>query len=111
LTTERVFRGIPTGPSASSQLDAVTFFWYPTAHAKALYGGQWVGRQGYATNRGRVIDHFAVSVDHLDETLVRLRGEGVTVVSGPSTKGRMRSAFVQGPDHMEIEIVEGHARR
>ena len=31
LKTERAFRGIPTGPSASSQLDAVTFFWYPTA--------------------------------------------------------------------------------
>ncbi|MEO8097303.1 MAG: VOC family protein [Acidobacteriota bacterium] len=52
LKPERAFRGIPTGPSASSQLDAVTFFWYPTAHAKALYGGQWKGRTQYASNRG-----------------------------------------------------------
>ena len=43
-TTVRAFRGIPTGPSASLQLDDVTFFWYPTAHARALYGGQWKGR-------------------------------------------------------------------
>ena len=62
----RAFRGIPTGPSASLQLDVVTFFWYPTAHAKALYGGQWKGRTQYASNRGRVIDHVAVSVDNLD---------------------------------------------
>ena len=111
LATERAFRGIPTGPSASSQLDAVTFFWYPTAHAKALYGGQWKGRTQYASNRGRVIDHVAVSVDNLDETLTRLRSEGVIVLSGPKKANGLRSAFVQAPDHMELEIVEGHARR
>jgi catechol 2,3-dioxygenase-like lactoylglutathione lyase family enzyme len=111
LKTERAFRGIPTGPSASSTLDAVTFFWYPTAHAKALYGGQWKGRTTYATNRGRVIDHVAVSVDNLDQTLARLRSEGVRVISGPRTTNGMRSAFVQAPDNMEIEIVEGHAKR
>jgi hypothetical protein len=69
LKTERAFRGTPTGPSASLQLDAVTFFWYPTAHAKSLYGGQWKGRTQYATNRGRVIDYVAVSVDNLEATL------------------------------------------
>jgi catechol 2,3-dioxygenase-like lactoylglutathione lyase family enzyme len=111
LTTVRAFRGIPTGPSASLQLDAVTFFWYPTAHAKALYGGQWKGRTQYASNRGRVIDHVAVSVDNLDQTLARLRAEGVTVLTAPRTTSGMRSAFVQAPDHMELEIVEGHATR
>jgi len=111
LTTERAFRGIPTGPSASSQLDGVTFFWYPTAHAKALYGGQWKGRTQYASNRGRVLDHVAVSVDNLDETVARLRSEGVTVLAAPLTTNGLRSAFVQAPDHMELEIVEGHARK
>jgi len=108
LKTERAFRGIPTGPSASSQLDNVTFFWYPTAHAKALYGGQWKGRTQYATNRGRVIDHVAVSVDNLDQTLARLRSEGVKVLTQPRRVNGMRSAFVQAPDNMELEIVEGH---
>jgi catechol 2,3-dioxygenase-like lactoylglutathione lyase family enzyme len=111
LKTERAFRGIPTGPSASSQLDAVTFFWYPTAHAKALYGGQWKGRTGYASNRGRVIDHVAISVDNLDETLARLREQGVKVVSAPRNVNGMRTAFIQAPDNMELEIVEGHASR
>lgn len=111
LKTERAFRGIPTGPSASSQLDAVTFFWYPTAHVKALYGGQWKGRTQYASNRGRVIDHVAVSVDNLDDTLARLRGEGVKVLTAPRTANGMRSAFIQAPDNMELEIVDGHAKR
>lgn len=111
LKTERAFRGIPTGPSASSQLDAVTFFWYPTAHAKALYGGQWKGRTQYASNRGRVIDHVAISVDNLDQTLARLRAEGVKVLTPARTVNGLRSAFVQAPDNMELEIVEGQARK
>lgn len=111
LKTERNFRGIPTGPAASSQLDNVTFFWYPTAHVKALYGGQWKGRTGYATNRGRVLDHVALSVDTLDETLARLRSEGVTVLTSPRTRDGLRSAFVRAPDGVELELVEGHAAK
>ena len=111
LKTERAFRGIPTGPSASSQLDNVTFFWYPTAHAKALYGGQWKGRTQYATNRGRAIDHVAISVDNLDQTLARLREEGVKVLTPPRRANGVRSAFVLAPDNMELEIVEGHPQQ
>ncbi len=107
----RAFRGIPTGPSASLQVDAVTFFWYPTAHARALYGGQWKGRTTYASNRGRVIDHVALSVDNLDETLTRLRAAGVRVLSSPRRANGVRSAFIQAPDNMELEVVEGHPQR
>ncbi len=108
---ERVFRGIPTGPSASLQLDAVQFFWYPTSHVKALYGGEWKGRTSYASPRGRVFDHVGVSVDNLDQTLARLRDEGVKVLTAPKTVNGMRSAFVQAPDNVELEIVEGHPKR
>jgi catechol 2,3-dioxygenase-like lactoylglutathione lyase family enzyme len=111
LDTVRAFRGIPTGPSASMQLDNVTFWIYPTTHAKALYGGQWKGRSGFATNRGRALDHVAVSVDNLDETLARLKQEGVRIISGPRKVDGLRSAFIEAPDTMELEIVEGQARR
>jgi len=111
LETVRAFRGIPTGPSASMQLDAVTIWIYPTAHAKALYGRQWKGRTQYASNRGRVYDHFAVSVDTLDETLIRLKSEGVKVLTPARTASGLRSAFIQAPDNMEVEIVEGQAKR
>jgi catechol 2,3-dioxygenase-like lactoylglutathione lyase family enzyme len=60
---------------------------------------------------GRVIDHIAVSVDNLDETLAWLRGEGVTVLTPPRKANGLRSAFVQAPDNMELEILEGHAHR
>jgi catechol 2,3-dioxygenase-like lactoylglutathione lyase family enzyme len=110
LETVRAFRGIPTGPSASMQLDNVTFWIYPTAHAKALYGGQWRGRTGFATNRGRALDHVALSVDHLDATLARLKQEGVRIVSGPRKVDGVRSAFIEAPDKMELELVEGQPK-
>ena len=49
--------------------------------------------------------------DNLDDTLSRLRSEGVKVLTAPRTAGGMRSAFVQAPDGMELEIVEGRATR
>jgi catechol 2,3-dioxygenase-like lactoylglutathione lyase family enzyme len=109
----RAFAGIPTGPSASIIADNVTFFWYPTAHARKLYPKAWNGRTEYASNRGRVIDHVALSVDRLDETIARLTKNGVTVVGKPrrSMGGRIRSVFVKAPDNVEIEIVEGHAKQ
>ena len=110
LESTRAFRGIPTGPSASMLIDNVTFWIYPTAHAKALYGGQWKGRTGFATNRGRALDHVAVSVDDLDATLARLKQERVRIVSGPRKADGVRSAFIEAPDKMELEIVEGHAQ-
>jgi catechol 2,3-dioxygenase-like lactoylglutathione lyase family enzyme len=109
----RVFAGIPTGPSASLIADNVTFFWYPTAHARAIYPRAWEGRTQYESNRGRVIDHFALSVDRLDETIARLKNDGVMVIGKPrkSLGGRIRSVFVKAPDNVEIELVEGHATR
>jgi predicted enzyme related to lactoylglutathione lyase len=108
---ERAFRGLPTGPMGISQLDAVSIIWYPTAHAKALFGGEWIGRKEYASNRGRVIDHIGLSVDDLNQTLTRLRMEGVKVLAEPKTTNGLRSAFVQGPDNVELELVEGHPKR
>lgn len=109
----RVFGGIPTGPSASLSLDSVTFVIYPTDHAKAIYPKIWEGRTQYATSRGRVIDHFALSVDNLNETIARLKKDGVVVIGEPTAVvgGRLRSVFVKGPDNLEIELVEGRAAR
>src|SRR6185436_13264849 len=55
-------------------------------------------------------DPVAVSVDDLDATLARLKQEGVKVVSGPRKADGLRSAFIEAPDKMELELVEGHAR-
>jgi catechol 2,3-dioxygenase-like lactoylglutathione lyase family enzyme len=113
LRTPRVFGGIPTGPAASLAVDNVTFWWYPTAHARAIYPKAWEGRTTFASNRGRVIDHIAFSVDRLDETVARLRQDGVNVAGRPAEAlgGRIRSMFVKGPDNAEVEIVEGHTQQ
>jgi predicted enzyme related to lactoylglutathione lyase len=50
-------------------------------------------------------------VDDLDATLARLRREGVRVLSGPRKADGLRSAFIEAPDKMELELVEGHARK
>lgn len=107
----RVHNGIPTGPSASLISGNVTFFWFPTSTARALFGNEWVNRKQFESPRGRVIDHFAFSVENLEETLKHLRADGVQVIQEPkrSMNGKLRSAFIQGPDRVEIELVEGHA--
>jgi catechol 2,3-dioxygenase-like lactoylglutathione lyase family enzyme len=109
LRTTRAYRGIPTGPSASLALDNVTILWYPTAYARVMYGAEWKGRTKYASPRGRVFDHVAFSVDNLDQTLERLKREGVKVLTIPVSSGGMRTAFVQAPDNVELELVEVRA--
>jgi hypothetical protein len=52
-----------------------------------------------------------MSVDNLAQTLPRLRDEGIVILSGPRKVSGMRPAFVQGPDGMQLEIVEGHAKK
>jgi catechol 2,3-dioxygenase-like lactoylglutathione lyase family enzyme len=66
------------------------------------------GQSSFQSARGRVLDHFAFSVENLDQTLERLRGEGVTVVEAPREiyGGALRSAFVQGPDNLQVELVQ-----
>lgn len=97
-------QGLQTGPMVFLNIDGVLFAWFPTATAKGLYPNDWKGRIKLASNEGRAIDHFAFSVDSLNETLVRLKTDGVKVLS---TSGR--SAFIQGPDNTRIELVEGQA--
>ena len=106
LRTPRAYRGLPTGPSASLELDNVSILWYPTAFARVMYGAEWKGRTQYASPRGRVFDHVAFSVDDLDQTLERLKREGVKVLTIPSRSGGMRTAFVQAPDNVELELVD-----
>jgi hypothetical protein len=45
--------------------------------------------------------------DDLDATVTRLKGAGLRIVSGPHGHG-LRSAFIEAPDTMELEIVDGN---
>jgi catechol 2,3-dioxygenase-like lactoylglutathione lyase family enzyme len=110
-TDKRIYEGYPVAPASFLQADNVSIIIYPAEYARTAFPAEWRERKDFEPTRGRVIDHIAFSVDHLDATIARLRGERVRVVEAPrpAGDGRIQSAFIEGPDHIWIELVEGQA--
>jgi hypothetical protein len=65
----------------------------------------WPGG-GLVSPRGRIVDHWALSVADLTATMARLKGEGVKVLEDIHPWGNMRAAMIEGPDRAAIELVE-----
>jgi catechol 2,3-dioxygenase-like lactoylglutathione lyase family enzyme len=110
----RAVNGLQVFPMTSVRVDNVNIIWFPKEFAsEGVYKTQWQGQGEFLSPRGRAFDHFAFSVDHLDQTLERLRAEGVTILQPPRAilGGKLRSAFIQAPDRIEIELVEGNAQK
>jgi catechol 2,3-dioxygenase-like lactoylglutathione lyase family enzyme len=110
----RVVNGLQVFPMTSVRVDNVNFIWFPKEFAsEGVYKKQWEGRSDFISPRGRAIDHFAFSVDNLEQTLARLKRDGVKVLEPPRKLfgGRLKSAFVEGPDKVQIELVEGLATK
>ncbi len=107
----RSHNGLQIYPYMGANLDGIQFFWYPKAFGQGSYPEAWKGRTAFASSRGRVIDHIAFSVQGLDAALARLESLGVKIIQRPQTtmNGLIRSAFIEGPDGIEIEIVEAGA--
>jgi catechol 2,3-dioxygenase-like lactoylglutathione lyase family enzyme len=108
----RFINGNQIGPSMSLMMDNVNLILYPVEYSKKNYADHWKpGQTALLPTRGRVIDHLAVSVDDLADTLRRLRADGVKVVQDVRKIPGLdiRSAFVEGPDQISVELVEGHA--
>ena len=57
---------------------------------------------------GTAYGHIAVTVDDLDETLTRLKGQGIEPERPPYTirEGGSRLCFVRDPDSYRIELIE-----
>ncbi len=107
---ERIWNEFPVGPSASLQADNVNIIIFPMAYAKKQWPDLWKDRNEFETTKGRVMDHVGFSVDNLDEAIARLKSEGVKVTAEPrSIAGKVKFAFIEGPDKMSIELVEGQA--
>jgi catechol 2,3-dioxygenase-like lactoylglutathione lyase family enzyme len=108
----KTHNGLQIYPYIGATLDGIQFFWYPTAFGRGSYPEAWKGRTGFASSRGRVSDHIAFAVDGLDAALARLEANGVRVLQRPQTtmNGLLRSAFVQAPDGVELELVEGRGQ-
>jgi catechol 2,3-dioxygenase-like lactoylglutathione lyase family enzyme len=53
------------------------------------------------------LDHFALTTDDFDATLAAVKKNGIPLWTGPLTLDNgQRIAFVQGPDHLKIELME-----
>jgi catechol 2,3-dioxygenase-like lactoylglutathione lyase family enzyme len=107
---KRVYNDVPIAPAAFVAADHVSMIIYPADYIKTTAATLWQGRTDFEPTRGRVIDHLGFSVDNLDTTLANLRKDGVKVTSEPRSlaNGQIRFAFIEGPDHVGIELIEDH---
>jgi len=104
--TPRVYRGFHVEPVASLQMDNVNVIIFPAEYARDAWPALWRDRQRFESTQGRVVDHLAFRVENLAETLARLRQADVRITE--QTKG---TAFIEGPDRIRIELVDGPAGR
>ncbi len=109
----RMYRDVQIGPSASFMMDDLSVIIYPMEYAITSHMPGWENRKTFEPTKGRVVDHIGISVPNLDEAIAWLRKEGVTVTDDPKSVagGNIKFAFIEGPDKMRIEIIEGRASK
>lgn len=109
----RIYRDVPIGPSASLMMDNVNFIIYPAAYPRKAYPDHWKNQKQLSSTKGHVVDHIGFSVDNLAESLEKLRKDGVTVTDEIKSVagGKIKYAFIEGPDKIRIELVEGQATK
>jgi catechol 2,3-dioxygenase-like lactoylglutathione lyase family enzyme len=109
----RVYRDVPIGPSASLMMDNVNMIIYPIAYSRKAYPEHWKNQKEMSSTKGRVVDHVGFSVDNLAETLEKMRKDGVKITDEikSAAGGKIKYAFIEGPDKIRIELVEGHATK
>jgi catechol 2,3-dioxygenase-like lactoylglutathione lyase family enzyme len=106
----RLYREYPIGPSASLTMDNVNIIIYPIEYTKKAYPEHWKGKTELESTKGRVVDHVGFSVANLPEALEKLRKDGVKVTDEIRSVagGKIKFAFIEGPDKIRIELIEGH---
>jgi catechol 2,3-dioxygenase-like lactoylglutathione lyase family enzyme len=109
----RTLRNTRIGAITSLMADNVNVILFPLEYAERQYKDQWKDRSAFVSTKGRVVDHVAFSVDDLASTLERMKADGVKIVEAPKAiRGtQIKSAFIEGPDQILIELVEGHATK
>jgi len=58
------------------------------------------------SSRGQTADHFALASADLDATVTVLEKAGVHITGPPTKTMGFRSAMIEGPDHLAIELVD-----
>jgi catechol 2,3-dioxygenase-like lactoylglutathione lyase family enzyme len=107
------YKGYQVGPSMSLTSDNINIIIFPKEFAPTAYPGAWKNRTSFDSTEGRVVDHIGFSFDNLSEALERMRKDGVKVTQEIQTAfhGKVKYAFIEGPDRIRIELVEGQARK
>jgi hypothetical protein len=100
--------GRQTAPAASLMLDDVNIIIYPVGNAKAAFPDWWKDRTDLESPAGHSIDHLGFRVADLDATLARLKQDNVTILTPAAwlVKNQVRTAMIEGPDRIHIELVE-----
>jgi catechol 2,3-dioxygenase-like lactoylglutathione lyase family enzyme len=109
----RMYHGFQIGPAMNLMMDNVNFIIFPMEYAKKQWPELWKDRTDFESTKGHVTDHIGFSVDNLDQALARLKKDGVKVTDEPRSVqgGKIKYAFIEGPDHVRIELVEGAAQK
>ncbi|MBK9708942.1 MAG: VOC family protein [Acidobacteria bacterium] len=109
----RFYRGHQIGPSASFMLDNVNIIIFPVEYAKKAYADQWKGKTELESTKGHSIDHIGVSLANLEQGLEKLRKDGAKVTDEIKSiaGGKIKYAFIEGPDKIRIEVIEGHPKK
>ena len=90
-------------------IDNVNLILMPVSYAKKEFPADWVGINEIQPSRGTVNDHIGFSVPNLDEALKVFRANGVKITAEPvNVPGKLRYAFIEGPDKIAIELIEDH---
>jgi catechol 2,3-dioxygenase-like lactoylglutathione lyase family enzyme len=111
--TPSFISGFQVGPNSSLMLDNVNIIIFPIQYSKKAYADHWKGVTEMTPTKGRVVDHIGVSFENLTDALERLRKGGVHVTDEIQTTagGKVKFAFIEGPDKIRIELVEGQAAK
>jgi catechol 2,3-dioxygenase-like lactoylglutathione lyase family enzyme len=107
----RMYRGYQIGPSVSLTVDNVNIIIFPAEYLKKDYPDRWKGKVELESTKGHVVDHVGFSFENLSEALEKMRKDRVKVTDEIRTIGKVKFAFVEGPDKIRIELVEGQARK
>jgi predicted enzyme related to lactoylglutathione lyase len=107
----RMYRGVQIGPSASLMMDNVNIIIYPVEYTKQSYAEQWKGKTELESTRGHVVDHISFSVENLAASLEKLRANGIVVTTDIRRAAGLEIAFIEGPDKMRIELIQGQAHK
>lgn len=98
----RFYKGFQVSPSSSLIMDNVNIIIFPMEHARQTFPALWKDRKTLESSKNRAIDHIAFSVDDLAAARERLHKAGIEVD---------RDGFLEGPDHIRIELVAADERR